>query len=76
MSFSLVFRSTSADGARHLTEDANLPQQVKDYVFLAIQGIVSTGKPYEGISVDVAGHLCDRPGSPDQSTLMVLVKPV
>jgi hypothetical protein len=59
MSFSLNFAAASAERARELVSEAHLPDCVKEFILVAIEGARFNARDSAVYFVKADGHLCD-----------------
>lgn len=79
MSFNLEFNASSVVRARELVAEATIPDAVKSYVMLGLDGLDAlNNKPNQltvlGIAVKAVGHLCADGNSYEVTTATIEVK--
>lgn len=56
-----------------ISGDANLPSEIKSYIVRGLSGLPKQDGPVE---VSGSGHVCEGPGSYEQTTCTLSVKPL
>lgn len=67
-------KSVSAGEAHAMIEAQPLPQTIKDYIGLGINGLAIRHGMEVKVTVTGSGHLCDGPGSYDVTTATIRVE--